>query len=192
MTVNPAVFFPTALISLAVIIFTVVTPAASADMFSNLRAGAVSQFDWLLMTAGNLLLLFCVVVAISPLGKIRLGGKGATPDYSRLSWFAMLFGAGMGIGLVFYGVSEPVTHFTSSMSGGSGAPLGGAIGDPAAARSIAMAATIFDWALLLGPFSRLLVWRSQYSLSISTCRCRYDRHFIRCSERRYGVAPVTR
>lgn len=147
MTVNPAVFFPTALISLAVIIFTVVTPAASADMFSNLRAGAVSQFDWLFMTAGNLLLLFCVVVAISPLGKIRLGGKGATPDYSRLSWFAMLFGAGMGIGLVFYGVSEPVTHFTSSMSGGSGAPLGGAIGDPAAARSIAMAATIFDWAL---------------------------------------------
>ena len=147
MIINPAVFVPTALISLAVIIFTVLAPAASADIFSSMRAGAVSQFDWFFMTAGNLLLLFCVAIAVSPLGKIRLGGKGATPDYSRLSWFAMLFGAGMGIGLVFYGVGEPVTHFTSSMSGGSGAPLGGATGDPVAARTIAMAATIFDWAL---------------------------------------------
>lgn len=147
MQINPAVFFPTALIALAVIIFSLVAPKASADVFSYLRAGAVSQFDWFLMSAGNLLLLFCVVVALSPLGKIRLGGKGATPDYSRLSWFAMLFGAGMGIGLVFYGVGEPVTHFASSMAGGAAAPLGGAAGDASAARSIAMAATIFDWAL---------------------------------------------
>ncbi len=147
MQINPAVFFPTALIALAVIIFSVVAPKTSADIFSNLRAGAISQFDWFFMTAGNLLLLFCVVVALSPLGKIRLGGKGAAPDYSRLSWFAMLFGAGMGIGLVFYGVGEPVTHFTASMTGSAGAPLGGAAGDAAAARSLAMAATIFDWAL---------------------------------------------
>jgi betaine/carnitine transporter, BCCT family len=147
MLVNPAVFIPTALISIAVILFSVIAPTASADLFSALRAGAVSQFDWFFMSVGNLLLLFCVVVGLSPLGKIRLGGKGASPDYSRLSWFAMLFGAGMGIGLVFYGVGEPVTHFTSSMAGGSGAPLGGAAGDAAAARSLAMAATIFDWAL---------------------------------------------
>ena len=147
MTINPAVFFPTALISLVVILFSLTAPKASADLFAALRSGAVSHFDWFFMTAGNLLLLFCVVVALSPLGKIRLGGKGATPDYSRLSWFAMLFGAGMGIGLVFYGVGEPVTHFTSSMAGGPAAPLGGAAGDASAARSIAMAATIFDWAL---------------------------------------------
>ena len=147
MHINPAVFFPTALISLAVIIFSLFAPKTSADLFSTLRAGAVSQFDWFLMSVGNLLLLFCVVVALSPLGKIRLGGKGAKPDYSRLSWFAMLFGAGMGIGLVFYGVGEPVTHFTSSMAGGAGAPLGGAAGDSGASRSLAMAATIFDWGL---------------------------------------------
>ena len=147
MIVNPAVFFPTALISLGVILFSLIWPGASADFFANLRAGAVSKFDWFFMSVGNLLLLFCVVVALSPLGKIRLGGKGASPDYSRASWFAMLFGAGMGIGLVFYGVGEPVTHFTSSLAGGAGAPLGGAAGDPAAARSLAMAATIFDWSL---------------------------------------------
>ena len=144
---NPAVFVPTALIAVAVIVFSVIAPKVSADIFSALRAAAVANFDWFFMSVGNLLLVFCVVVALSPLGKIRLGGKGAAPDYSRLSWFAMLFGAGMGIGLVFYGVGEPVTHFTSSMAGGAAAPLGGAPGDPAAARSIAMAATIFNWSL---------------------------------------------
>lgn len=147
MQIDPVVFFPTALISLAVIAYSIFAPEGSAALFNAVRTGATTNFDWFFMSAGNLLLLFCVAVAISPLGRIRLGGKGATPDYSRLSWFAMLFGAGMGIGLIFYGVSEPVTHFTSSMAGGPGAPLGGAAGDAAAARDLAMAATIFDWAL---------------------------------------------
>ena len=147
MKINPAVFFPSALIAFAVIIFTVAAPKESADLFASLRSNVVAQFDWFLISVGNLLLLFCVAVAVSPLGKIRLGGKGATPDYSRLSWFSMLFGAGMGIGLVFYGVGEPVTHFTSAMAGGAAAPLGGAPGDVAAARSIAMAATVYNWSL---------------------------------------------
>jgi betaine/carnitine transporter, BCCT family len=147
MIVNPAVFLPTALISLSVILFSVIAPAASAELFSWLRATAVSEFNWFLISVGNLLLLFCIAVAISPLGKVRLGGRGAKPEYSRLSWFSMLFGAGMGIGLVFYGVGEPVTHFTSAMAGGPAAPLGGAPGDAAAARTIAMAATTYNWAL---------------------------------------------
>jgi betaine/carnitine transporter, BCCT family len=147
MNINPAVFIPTAIISLAVILFSVIAPTASADVFSWLRSSVVSQFNWLLLSVGNLLLLFCVVVAFSPLGKIRLGGKGAKPEYSRMSWFSMLFGAGMGIGLIFYGVGEPVTHFTSSMAGGAAAPLGGAPGDAAAARGVAMAATVYNWSL---------------------------------------------
>lgn len=147
MQIDPLVFFPTALISIAVIVYSVLSPQQSADLFKAIRVGATNQFDWFFMSAGNLLLLFCVAIAISPLGKIRLGGKGATPDYSRLSWFSMLFGAGMGIGLIFYGVSEPVSHFTTSMAGGPAAPLSGAIGDTAGARDLAMAATIFDWAL---------------------------------------------
>lgn len=147
MTINPAVFFPIALIAISVILFSVMAPQASAQLFSWLRASAVSQFNWFLLTAGNLMLLFCVAVALSPLGKIRLGGMGATPEYSYLAWFSMLFGAGMGIGLVFYGVGEPVTHFTASMAGGPAAPLGGAPGDAAAARNLAMAATVYNWAL---------------------------------------------
>ena len=147
MVVNPAVFLPTAILSLSVILFSLIAPQASADLFSSMRVGAVTRFDWFFMSVGNIVLLFCIAVAISPLGKIRLGGKGAKPDYSRLSWFSMLFGAGMGIGLVFYGVGEPVTHFMSSMAGGAAAPLGGAAGNAAEARSLAMAATIFDWSL---------------------------------------------
>ncbi|MEQ1497404.1 MAG: BCCT family transporter [Novosphingobium sp.] len=147
MQIDPLVFFPTALISLAVIAYSVLAPAQSAKAFNDIRVWTTTSFDWFFMSAGNLLLLFCVAVAVSPLGRIRLGGKGAVPDYSRLSWFAMLFGAGMGIGLVFYGVAEPVSHFTSAMAGGSAAPLGGAAGNAAGARDLAMAATIFDWAL---------------------------------------------
>ena len=147
MQIDPVVFFPTALISLAVIIYSILWPEGSAALFNALRAGVTTNFDWFLMSAGNLLLLFCIGVAVSPLGKIRLGGKDARPDYSRMSWFAMLFGAGMGIGLIFYGVAEPVTHFTSSLAGGAAAPLSGAAGDPALSRDLAMAATIFDWAL---------------------------------------------
>ncbi len=147
MQIDPVVFFPTALISLAVIAWSILSPEGSATLFNAIRSGATTQFDWFFMSVGNLLLLFCVGVAVSPLGRIRLGGKDARPDYSRLSWFAMLFGAGMGIGLIFYGVAEPVTHFTASMAGGPAAPLSGAAGDPAASRDLAMAATIFDWAL---------------------------------------------
>jgi betaine/carnitine transporter, BCCT family len=147
MIVNPAVFFPSAIIALCVILFSLIAPKESAELFSWLRKSAVSQFDWLLISVGNLLLVFCIVIALSPLGKVRLGGKGASPEYSRLSWFSMLFGAGMGIGLVFYGVGEPVTHFTASMAGGPAAPLGGAPGNAEAARSLAMAATTYNWAL---------------------------------------------
>ena len=147
MLVDPLVFFPTALLSLVVIVYSVLAPDQSASLFNAVRVWCTTSFDWFFMAAGNLLLLFCVAIAVSPLGRIRLGGKGATPDYSRMSWFSMLFGAGMGIGLVFYGVSEPVSHFTAAMAGGSGAPLGGAVGNAAVSRDLAMAATIFDWAL---------------------------------------------
>jgi betaine/carnitine transporter, BCCT family len=145
--IEPLVFFPTAIISLAVITYSILDPVGSAALFSFVRVSATTNFDWFFMSTGNLLLIFCCLIAISPLGKIRLGGKGAKPDYSRLSWFSMLFGAGMGIGLVFYGVAEPVAHFTSSLAGGAGAPLGGAVGNGAGARDLAMAATIFNWAL---------------------------------------------
>ncbi|MDW3125111.1 BCCT family transporter, partial [Vibrio sp. 1974] len=115
----------------------------------------IGSFDWLFIIAGNIFVVFCLALIVSPLGKIRLGGKDAVADYSFMSWLAMLFAAGMGIGLVFFGVSEPMSHFSSALGGvdiengvrTDWAPLGGAVGDTDAASALGMAATIYHWAL---------------------------------------------
>lgn len=60
------------------------------------------------MWAGNIFLIFCIGLVFSPFGKIRIGGEDAKPEHSNISWIAMLFAAGMGIGLMFWGVAEPV------------------------------------------------------------------------------------
>jgi BCCT family betaine/carnitine transporter len=113
-------------------------------------------FDWFFISAGNIFVLFCLMLIITPLGKVRLGGAAATPDYNYLGWFSMLFAAGMGIGLMFYGVSEPLSHFSSSFGGtamgedglrSDWAPLGGAAGDQNEAIRLGMAATIYHWGL---------------------------------------------
>ncbi len=133
----------------------------ATTLFGNLRVWLTTNLDWLFMGTANLVFLFCLFVALSPLGKIRLGGSDAKPEYSYLTWLAMLFAAGVGIGLLFFGVSEPVTYF----QGGSYSPLGietvydattdynaenvPDIGDPAvkAAASLGIAATVFHWGL---------------------------------------------
>jgi BCCT family betaine/carnitine transporter len=111
-----------------------------------------STFDWFFLSAGNVFVLVSVALIVLPLGKVRIGGMDAKPDYSYPAWFAMLFAAGMGIGLMFFGVSEPISHFSSSLAEGAGspeswAPLAGAAGDPEGARRLGMAATIFHWGL---------------------------------------------
>ncbi|MBR9885857.1 MAG: BCCT family transporter [Oceanospirillales bacterium] len=147
-----------AISGLAVVAFVVLTLAFQNQvepMFSGLRGWLTTNLDWFFLSAGNIFVIICLVLAISPLGKVRLGGTLAEPDYSYLAWFSMLFAAGMGIGLMFYGVSEPLSHFSSSLGGTSvengvrtdWAPLGAAAGDPAAARQLGMAATIYHWAL---------------------------------------------
>lgn len=92
----------------------------ATTLFGNVRVWLTTNLDWLFMSTANLVFLFCLFVALSPLGKIRLGGTDAKPEYSYLTWLAMLFAAGVGIGLLFFGVSEPVTYF----QGGSYSPLG--------------------------------------------------------------------
>ena len=105
-----------------------------------LRPWLTSTFDWVFMISANIFVLFCLFLVISPYGKIRLGGKDAKPEYSYAGWFAMLFAAGMGIGLMFFGVLEPVFHLQNR-------PLGVDAKDTAAAQSIGMAATVFHWGL---------------------------------------------
>ena len=99
-----------ALIALA-IAFALFNLDAAEQTFAAMKTGISSLFGWLFILSVQCFLLFCVYLALSRFGHIRLGGPGARPDYSMPQWFAMLFSVGMGIGLMFWGVAEPVSHF---------------------------------------------------------------------------------
>ena len=148
---NP-VFAISGLTIIAFVILTLALQDQTAEWFPALRSALTETFDWFFLIAGDIFVILCLALIVSPLGKVRLGGKDAKPDYSYAGWFAMLFAAGMGIGLMFYGVSEPISHYSSSVAETAGtaeswAPLAGAPGDPEEARRLGMAATIYHWGL---------------------------------------------
>lgn len=145
--------------ALSVVLFVVLTLALQeqvAPLFTALRDWLTHNLAWFFLSAANIFVVLCLALIVSPLGKVRLGGMDATPDYTYIGWFSMLFAAGMGIGLMFYGVAEPMSHFDTAFAGVTvGAdgvrtdwsPLGGAVGDAQAAAKLGMAATIFHWGL---------------------------------------------
>lgn len=148
---NP-VFLVSGLGIVAFVLGTLMFPEGATNLFIGLRNWLTGNFDWFFLIAGNVFVLFALVLIFTPLGSVRLGGKDATPDYSYAGWFAMLFAAGMGIGLMFFGVAEPIDHYGTSIAEdagqpGSWAPLAGAPGDPEGAARLALAASIYHWAL---------------------------------------------
>ena len=151
---NP-VFLISGLSIVAFVFYALALPEQADSAFSWLFAKVTKGFDWFFLGSANIFVLFCLLLIVTPWGNVRLGGSEATPDYSYIGWFAMLFAAGMGIGLMFYGVAEPMSHFSSSMGGTTvengirtdWAPLGAAAGDEAEAVRLGMAATIFHWGL---------------------------------------------
>ncbi|MEI4486255.1 BCCT family transporter [Frigidibacter sp. MR17.14] len=154
--IHNVVFSVSALGVVAFTILTLMFQNVLDPVFAGLRDWLTSNLDWFFLLTGNVFVLLCIALIVLPLGRIRLGGPGATPDYSYASWFSMLFAAGMGIGLMFYGVSEPMGNYTAAFDGpaygADGArtdwsPLNGMPGDAEGARRLAMAATIFHWAL---------------------------------------------
>ncbi|PWG17422.1 BCCT family transporter [Salibaculum griseiflavum] len=130
------------------------TCEAGAFCDLGLRSYLTSTYDWFFLLAANLFVIFCLFLIVSPWGSVRLGGSEATPDYGYPGWFAMLFAAGMGIGLMFFGVLEPTYYFGTPWGD---APLGtvrpfdenGALipGNVDEARRMALAATSYHWAL---------------------------------------------
>jgi len=142
MDIHNPVFFISAVLILGFVIITIMFPAEAKETLSGAKNWSISNFDWLFMVAANIFVLFCLVLIFLPLGKIRLGGEDAKPEFSRISWFAMLFAAGMGIGLMFWSVAEPVAYYTDWW----GTPLNIAPNTPEAA-SLAMGATMYHWGL---------------------------------------------
>ncbi|MEI4472187.1 BCCT family transporter [Frigidibacter sp. MR17.24] len=154
--IHNVVFSVSAIGVVAFVILTLMFQNVLGPMFTGLRDALTSNLDWFFLITGNVFVLLCIALVVLPWGSIRLGGPQATPDYGYASWFSMLFAAGMGIGLMFYGVSEPLGNYTAAFDGPTyGAdglrtdwsPLNGVPGDAEGARRLAMAATIFHWAL---------------------------------------------
>lgn len=129
-------------ISLIVVFAIVAWGLFAAESFSTASTNAflflVSKFGWFYLLSMSLFVIFAIWIAFSKYGKIKLGPDDSKPDYSFLSWFAMLFSAGMGIGLVFWGVAEPLNHFVNPM---------GMEGGTQAASDFAMMKSFMHWGL---------------------------------------------
>ena len=119
--IHPPVFWPAAILAALFIATTIVVGEPMESVFSAMQGFISNNFGWFLVISVNLYLFLMIFIAFSRLGDIRLGGKNAVPDFSRRSWFSMLFSAGMGIGILFWSVAEPIYHFVDPPYGGSSA-----------------------------------------------------------------------
>ena len=150
---NP-VFMISGLVVIAFVAYALIAPQQAGDFFGWLRPALTSTFDWFFLLAANVFVLFSLFLIVSPWGSVRLGGSEATPDYGYPGWFAMLFAAGMGIGLMFFGVLEPTYYFGTPWGD---EPLGVVrpfdengdliAANVAEARRMALAATSYHWSL---------------------------------------------
>jgi BCCT family betaine/carnitine transporter len=138
---NP-VFVVSSVLILLFVILSLIFPEQSNSMLGSTRVWIGDTFDWMFLSAGNFFVLFCLALILLPVGSIRLGGEDAKPEFSLMSWFAMLFAAGMGIGLMFWSVAEPVGYFTEWF----GTPLNIA-GGTEESRTAALGATMYHWGL---------------------------------------------
>ncbi len=109
--INVPVFLTSSLTIIVFVLVALVFQEKATVLFEDIRKWMTSRLDWVFLLTCSLLVVFCLYLIISPLGKVRLGGQQAVPDYSTLTWIAMLFSAGLAIGLVYWGIAEPVQHF---------------------------------------------------------------------------------
>jgi BCCT family betaine/carnitine transporter len=136
---NP-VFMVSASLVVAFVVGTLIFLDSAGAAFSDMRVWITTKFDWTFMISMNVFVVFSLFIACSKLGSIRLGGKDAKPRYGYPAWLSMLFAAGVGIGLMFYGVLEPVTHTLNP-------PLGIDPANQQEAAAAGMSAAILHWGL---------------------------------------------
>ena len=137
-SINPPVFFSAAGLILFLVGLAVFAPSFTQQLFGNTQTWILKHVSWFYILTVAIILLSTVFLAISRYGDIKLGPDHSAPDFKNFTWFAMLFSTGMGIGLMFFGVAEPVMHFLS--------PPVGEGGTADAARN-AMSITFFHWGL---------------------------------------------
>lgn len=135
---SPPVFFGSAFLIFALVLFAVFSPDTARNVFGAVQGWITDSFGWFYMLSVAIFLIFALGLAVSSYGEIKLGPDDSEAEYSYTSWFAMLFSAGMGIGLMFYGVAEPILHYDN--------PPVGTGGSLEAARE-AMSITFFHWGI---------------------------------------------
>ena len=109
--IHPVVFFSSILIILSIVISTLLNLSQAAQIFEAIQSFIINKVSWFYILTVNIILGFSIYLIFSKYGKICIGGGKEKPDYTYWSWFSMLFSAGMGIGLVFYSVEEPIFHY---------------------------------------------------------------------------------
>lgn len=135
-----AVFWVSAAFALAFILWGVIAPQNFGAITQAFFDWVVSNLGWFYLLAGNFFLLFVVILALSRYGGFRIGKEGERPEFSTFAWFAMLFQAGMGPALIFWGVAEPLAHYNSP-------PFGLAQAGTTEAAQVGIQYTYFHWAL---------------------------------------------
>nr|WP_083886275.1 BCCT family transporter [Actinoalloteichus spitiensis] len=118
----PRVFYPSAAIILAFVALTMIFPSQAEEIIGTVQGSIVDGFGWYYVALVSGFVVFSLWVGIGHFGDIKLGKDDEEPEFSLASWLAMLFAAGMGIGLVFWGVAEPLNHFASPKPGVEGTP----------------------------------------------------------------------
>lgn len=140
-SIQPAVFIPASVVIVAMIVVSVVYSSVAENAFVRLNSAITGGVGWWYILVATGFVVFALYCGISRIGTIRLGRDDELPEFSFWAWLAMLFSAGMGIGLVFYGVAEPLSHYLRPPRS-RGVP---ALTDAAANQ--AMALTVFHWGL---------------------------------------------
>ncbi len=112
-----SVFTYSIIITSIVVLLGAIFPNQFNEIGTNITGWITEYFGWYYMVIVALMIFFCVFLIFSPIGKLKLGKPEDKPEFNTISWFAMLFSAGMGIGLVFWGAAEPISHFVSPPSG---------------------------------------------------------------------------
>ena len=136
--INVPVFMISGITIVGFIIVTLLFQEEAMETLPMMRTWITVEFDWLFLIVGNLCFLFSVFVIFSPMGRVRIGGRNAKPDYSRGTWLSMIFSAGVAIGLLFYGVLEPMYYFHNP-------PLGINPTDTKALEAVGISAATFHW-----------------------------------------------
>lgn len=140
--IHHPVFPVSAMLIFLFVFIAIAYPEEASASLDEAKWWSINSFDWLFVFSGNIFVLFCLALIVLPVGKLKIGGKDAKTEFGNFAWFSMLFSAGMGIGLMYWSVAEPVAHFT----GWHHTPLNVAQ-RTVEAKELSMGATMFHWGL---------------------------------------------